>query len=128
MKDIVSPDDSVTCGLCGHQTSIAMITNHLERQHDINPGEIVDAPLVDLSEDVEDSTSEYGWYVLDTHCRRAIGYLSAKLVEEGHLAGDFESPRLLDMWGEALSVTMEVTEPSPIGPDPALARTILSSD
>jgi hypothetical protein len=65
---------------------------------------------------------DIGWYVSDTHCARAIGYLSAALVEEGHVLPDFRSPVLLEMWGNALSQTMEVNEPSPIGPDTELAK------
>jgi hypothetical protein len=75
---------------------------------------------------MEDSTSDIGWYVSDVHCRRAIGYLSAELAEKGYLVPDFESPLLLEMWGEALSATMDVTEPSPIGPDLERAQEILS--
>jgi hypothetical protein len=74
---------------------------------------------------MEDATTELGWYVSDIHCRRAIGYLSAKLAEEGYLPADFQSPLLLKMWGEALQETMNVGEPSPIGPEPELARKFL---
>ena len=62
----------------------------------------------------EQALAELGWYVSDVHCRRAIGYLSAEL--------GVESPLLLKMWGEALQQTMDVREPSPIGPEPELAR------
>ena len=55
------------------------------------------------------------WYVLDSHARRAIGYLSVALVKEGVLPGDFEIPRLLDLWGEALERTIEPDERSPVG-------------
>lgn len=71
--------------------------------------------------DLKDDTANIGWYVSDTHCVRAIGYLSAKLVREGHLQPEFRSTLLLDLWGEALSETMNVDEPSPIGPDSELA-------
>jgi hypothetical protein len=66
-----------------------------------------------------------GWYVSDRHCNRAIGYLSVDLVERGYLNPTFESPILLEMWGEALKATMDVNEPSPIGPDPELAERII---
>lgn len=72
-----------------------------------------------------DSQTDIGWYVSDVHCRRAIGYLSAKLAEDGHVPPNFESPKLLEMWGEALSATMDVNEPSPIGPDLERAEEIL---
>ena len=75
----------------------------------------------------QDSTTELGWYVSDVHCRRAIGYLSAKLAELGYLVPEFESPRMLALWGEALEETMNVTEPSPIGPEPEHARKFLLS-
>jgi hypothetical protein len=61
--------------------------------------------------------SGIGWYVSDVHCRRAIGYLGAKLAEEGHLVSGFEQPLLLEFWGEALEATMDVDEASPIGPE-----------
>jgi hypothetical protein len=60
----------------------------------------------------EDTAS--GWYVLDSHTRRAIGYLGASLAESGDLPADFEQPRLLDLWAEALEATMQVDELSPI--------------
>src|SRR5262245_25530343 len=71
------------------------------------------------------SDDELGWYVSDVHCRRAIGYLSAALAESGYLRSDFQSPMLLDMWGEALTETMVVTEPSPLGPDQEAVRKFL---
>jgi hypothetical protein len=46
------------------------------------------------------------WYISGAHARRAVGHLSVALVEEGALPGDFELPRLLDLWGEALTATM----------------------
>lgn len=61
----------------------------------------------------QDSPS--GWYVLDAHTHRAIGYLGAALAESGDLPPSFEQPRLLELWGEALQATMDVTERSPIG-------------
>jgi hypothetical protein len=74
--------------------------------------------------DIESDSNE-GWYVSDVHCRRAIGYLSAELARKGYLVPDFQSPLLLVMWGEALSKTIHVEEPSPIGPDPERAAEIL---
>jgi hypothetical protein len=66
-------------------------------------------------------------YVLMTHCTRAIGYLSADLVERGYLPSDFESPLLLDMWGEALNKTLDLSEQSPITISTELIRVILNS-
>jgi len=73
----------------------------------------------------DNADNELGWYVSDVHCRRAIGYLSAKLVEDGYLPADFPSPLLLELWGEALQETMDTSGPSPIGPDPETARKFL---
>jgi|GraSoiStandDraft_4_1057263.scaffolds.fasta_scaffold74606_3 hypothetical protein len=70
---------------------------------------------------------EIGWYVSDVHCRRAIGYMSAKLVEDGDLAPNFQSPALLELWGEALQQTMDMDEPSPLGPDQETVRKFLLS-
>jgi hypothetical protein len=66
-------------------------------------------------------------YVLMTHCNRAIGYLSAELVERGYLPGDFESPLLLDMWGEALNKTLDLSEQSPLDINTELIRAIMNS-
>ena len=57
------------------------------------------------------------WYISGAHGRRALGYLGVSLVEQGHLASDFEQPILLDIWAEALEKTMlpEDNPPSPIG-------------
>jgi hypothetical protein len=74
---------------------------------------------------MEDTETDIGWYVSDVHCTRAIGHLSAALAEGGFLPPDFQSPLLLEMWGEALAATMVTSEPSPIGPDPELAEQIL---
>jgi hypothetical protein len=61
---------------------------------------------------MEDTASD--WYVLGAHARRAIGYLGFSLIERGYLNQDFELPRLLDLWGEALTATMDGNERSPI--------------
>jgi hypothetical protein len=50
MKDRATPDDQVTCGICGHETSIAMIGVHLANEHDVDLSEIKNAPIVDLTE------------------------------------------------------------------------------
>jgi hypothetical protein len=76
---------------------------------------------------MEDTATEMGWYVSNVHCTRAIGYLSAKLVDDGYLSKSFELPLMLDIWAEALGETMNVHEPSPIGPEPELARKFLLS-
>jgi hypothetical protein len=56
-------------------------------------------------------------YITGTHARRAIGYLGASLASQGDLPLDFEQPKLLDIWSEALVATMQVEDnpPSPIG-------------
>jgi hypothetical protein len=77
---------------------------------------------------MEGSVDDLGWYVSDRHCRRAIGYLSVALVERGYLSADFQLPFLLEMWGEALEKTMLEEDPSPIGPNPELARKILEEN
>lgn len=51
MKDRATPDDPVTCGLCGKETSLAMIVIHLANEHGIDPQEIADAPVVDRTEE-----------------------------------------------------------------------------
>jgi hypothetical protein len=51
MRDQVTPDDPVTCGICGHETSIAMIVVHLANEHNIDPAEIASAPIIDQTED-----------------------------------------------------------------------------
>lgn len=73
------------------------------------------------------SVDDIGWYISDIHCRRAITYLCAKLIEDGHLPPVFELSIFTDLWGEALQETMNMNEPSPIGPDPELARKFLLS-
>lgn len=56
-----------------------------------------------------------GWYVSDTHARRAIGYLTGSVPELRNV----EVPRLAGAWGEALAQTIDVRERSPIGPESA---------
>jgi hypothetical protein len=54
MSQPITPDDTVTCGLCGHQTSIAMIQQHLVDKHDYDLHEladaIADAPILDATD------------------------------------------------------------------------------
>ena len=50
MKDRATPDDPMYCGICGHETSIAMIAIHLRDEHDVDVSEISNAPIVDLTE------------------------------------------------------------------------------
>lgn len=57
--------------------------------------------------------TEIGWYISDSHARRAIGYLSAALPE----LHDVDMPRLEEAWGEALEKTIDWDERSPIGPE-----------
>lgn len=42
----VTPDDSCYCGICGKETSLAMIVVHLANEHDVDPDEIANAPIV----------------------------------------------------------------------------------
>jgi hypothetical protein len=44
--DRATPDDPAVCYLCGHETSVAMIAVHLEREHGITPEEIANAPIL----------------------------------------------------------------------------------
>lgn len=60
----------------------------------------------------DERTTDIGWYISDTHARRAIGYLSAALPELHNV----EMGRIADAWGEALAKTVEPGELSPIGP------------
>jgi hypothetical protein len=53
MKDRATPDDPATCGICGHETSLAMIATHLATEHDVDVSEIKNAPVVDLTEVVQ---------------------------------------------------------------------------
>jgi len=57
-REQFTPDDSVTCGLCGKETSVAMIARHLEDEHDIDPDEIADAPVIDRTLGGRDERSE----------------------------------------------------------------------
>lgn len=54
-----------------------------------------------------------GWYISDTHARRAIGYLTAKLPQ----LNGVDVPYVASAWAEALVKTMDGNEPSPIGPE-----------
>jgi len=54
-----------------------------------------------------------GWYISDTHARRAIGYLTAAVPE---LHG-ITVPWMATKWAEALKETMQTEERSPIGPE-----------
>ena len=45
--DRATPDDPVVCGICQHETSIAMIAVHLEREHGIDPSDLASAPIYD---------------------------------------------------------------------------------
>jgi hypothetical protein len=73
-----------------------------------------------------DSESDIGWYVSDVHAARAIGYLRMDLERTGYLATELTVPKVLELWGQALTMTMDITEPSPIGPDPELADNIVT--
>lgn len=44
--DFATPDDSAYCGVCGKETSLAMIARHLVDEHDIDPEDIANAPIV----------------------------------------------------------------------------------
>lgn len=42
-----TPDDPVTCALCGHRTSIAMVLTHFAQHHPaLDLSGIADAPIV----------------------------------------------------------------------------------
>lgn len=56
---------------------------------------------------------DIGWYISDTHARRAIGYLSGSVPELRNVP----VPVLAEAWGEALEKTLIWDEPSPIGPE-----------
>ena len=53
------------------------------------------------------------WYVSSSHAVRALGYLGARLAEDGDLNPKFEKPKLLLIWGEALAATMKLDDHSP---------------
>lgn len=40
-------DDPVLCHLCGRDFSVATIVEHLTREHEIDPDDIANAPIVD---------------------------------------------------------------------------------
>lgn len=43
-------DDAVACGICSKVTSLAMIAHHLVNEHGIDPEEIANAPVYDMTE------------------------------------------------------------------------------
>jgi len=57
MKDRVTPDDPITCRICGHETSLAMIVIHLVNEHDIDPAEIASAPVIDRTGETPNGTT-----------------------------------------------------------------------
>lgn len=57
--------------------------------------------------------TDIGWYISDTHARRALGYLS-KVMPELH---QVNPGTLLDLWGISLQQTIDPDERSPIGPE-----------
>lgn len=42
-------DDPVLCGLCDKSTSVAMIARHLIEEHGLDPEEIANAPVYDMT-------------------------------------------------------------------------------
>lgn len=68
-------------------------------------------PASDVGTDTP--TKGIGWYISDTHARRAIGYLTTIV----HELRDYPVPFLASAWAEALEKTMDWNEPSPIGPE-----------
>jgi hypothetical protein len=64
-------------------------------------------------EDTRTPDTDIGWYVSDTHARRAIGYLSAALPE----LHSVDMPCIAKAWGDALLATIDPNERSPIGPE-----------
>lgn len=45
MLDQATGDDSCYCGICGKETSIAMIGLHLIEEHDVDPDDLANAPV-----------------------------------------------------------------------------------
>jgi hypothetical protein len=45
-RDFATGDDPAYCALCGKETSIAMLAHHLVTEHDIDPEDIANAPIV----------------------------------------------------------------------------------
>lgn len=80
------------------------------RKKDGAPGN-APASVPGSSDDV--SKDGIGWYISDTHARRAIGYLTTIVG----VLNDYPVPDLASAWGEALEKTMDVNEMSPIGPE-----------
>jgi hypothetical protein len=56
-RDFATPDDPATCGICGKETSIAMIARHLITEHDIDPDDIADAEIIDATGQRPDSSA-----------------------------------------------------------------------
>jgi hypothetical protein len=52
--DAATGDDSVTCGICGHETSVAMLQQHLVDKHGFDPEklaeELASAPVYDFAD------------------------------------------------------------------------------
>jgi hypothetical protein len=73
------------------------------------------AEVVPLTSDDDHSydTSGVGWYVSDSHALRAIGYLTAAIPELHNV----DVPFVAEKWAEALTNTIEPSDPSPIGPE-----------
>jgi hypothetical protein len=113
----IMKNELLTVSLEGLQIENKKLNDTLNEQEESN---------TKMSEDEQDEAPEIGWYVSDTHCRRALGYLSVKLAEGGYVKPDFESPLLLDLWEESMAAAMETSDPSPIGPDPDRVREILA--
>jgi hypothetical protein len=87
MKDRATPDDPAICGLCGHETSIAMIARHLEVEHDTDPSDIANAPIVDAAGDAHihgwrvdysqpiiDTLPQQAWYVCECGAGQLMDY------------------------------------------------------
>jgi hypothetical protein len=74
---------------------------------------------------VREADTESEWYVSGAHARRALGYLGVELAERGDLPDDFEMPVLLDLWGDALTATVDLDDevPSPVHAPVAEAAT-----
>jgi len=75
--------------------------------------EIIDA----INGSMESDTGASDWYITGAHARRAVGYLCAVLVTQGHLPKDFDFAWVADIWAKALEATMSHSDedPSPIG-------------
>lgn len=48
-------DDTAYCGICGKETSVAMIGRHLIEEHGIDPDDLANAPVLDLTASADEA-------------------------------------------------------------------------